>query len=78
MNIHTPTLTGALRLSVVESKISRIRQDAAEIESTVGLIAELRRLNPVSTPIVDLKIAARALRLAALKLDQIAKQGEQT
>lgn len=65
MNIHTPTLTGTLRLSVVESKISRIRQDAAEIG---GMVAELRRL-PANG--VELRMAARALRLAALKLDQI-------
>lgn len=71
MNIHS--LPDALRLSVVECKISRIRSDAAEIESSVGLISELRKLNPASTPILDLKMAARGLRLAALKLDQIAK-----
>lgn len=71
MNIQT--LPNMLRLSVVECKISRIRSDAAEIESSVGLISELRKLNPASTPILDLKLAARDLRLAALKLDQIAK-----
>jgi hypothetical protein len=73
MNVHAPSpLRDALRLSVVESKIARIRADAADIESTVGLVAELRRVSPVSTPILDLRMAARALRLAALKLDEIA------
>jgi hypothetical protein len=71
MNVHS--LPDALRLSVIECKIARIRSDAAEIGSSVGLISELRKLSPVSTPVLDLKLAARDLRLAALKLDQIAK-----
>lgn len=64
-----------LSLSAVESRISRIRCDADEIESVVTTIAELRRLNPCSTPIADLLGSARALRSAALKLDEIANEG---
>jgi hypothetical protein len=61
----------ALTLSVIECKISRIRSDAAAIESTCTLIAELRKLNPFGVPILDLQQAANDLRLAAAKLDQI-------
>lgn len=75
MNVHQhqPPLHNMLTLSVVECKLIRILADATDIESAIGLVAELRKINPVSTPIADLRIAARALRLAALKLDQIVK-----
>lgn len=76
MNIHAPLRT-TLTLSVIECKIKRIYQDANEIESVVGLIAELRQLSPVSTPIADIRTAARALRVAAVKLDEIAKAAGQ-
>ena len=65
-------LASILRLSVVESKVTRIRHDAAEIESVVEVLAELHKLNPVNTPCADLRIAARALRLTAAKLDAMA------
>lgn len=66
-------LHSVLRLSLVESKVARIRSDASEIESAIGLLSDLRKLNPLGSPILDLKLAARNLRLAALKLDQLAK-----
>lgn len=62
-------------MSLFESRIARIRTDAAEIESAAMTIAELRKLNPFSTPIADLRGSARALRNAAQKLDDIASKG---
>lgn len=69
-------LPNTLRLSVVESKIARIRQESNDIESVVSLIAELRRHSPIATPIADLQLSARALRIAALKLDEIARYAD--
>lgn len=81
MNVHTPSpapspLRSTLTLSVIECKIARIRQDASAIESTVELVAELRKLSPVCTPIADIRTAARALRVAAVKLDEIAEAAD--
>lgn len=62
-------------MTLFETRIARIRSDAAEIESAATTIAEMRQLNPCSAPIADLQGSARALRMAAQKLDEIASKG---
>lgn len=69
-------LKDKLTLSLIECRLDRMRRDAEMIESDIGLVSELRQLNPLCTPILDLRRSARSLRLAAQKLDQMAEAAE--
>jgi hypothetical protein len=76
MNFHTTSLTRVLLLSLTESRIGRIKYEADLLESEISLIADLRKQSECSHPCADLRLAARACRTIALRLDEMAAKAE--
>lgn len=69
-------LSNVLLQSAVESTVSRIRRDASGLHDVVSTVAELRKVNPASTPSADLRLSARELRMTAIILEQLAEAGQ--
>lgn len=69
--------TNVWKLSVLESKLTRVSHDLDEVEDTSNFINALRELSPYSADIFNFRRLAQQARRIAHRFDVLAEKEEE-